>query len=213
MIIQCDFDGTITTNNLSVLIREKFAPSEWRNIESDYVKGRLTVEQSNRVQYTLVRETRETLVEFVIDNFKLRPGFLEFVNNCRDKGIRFAIVSSGLDFYIEAVLGSIGITDLEVHCAGTAFTKDGVIVTYLDAEGHVIDSGFKKKYLAWLMGQGRPVVYLGDGLSDFDAASAADYVFACDHLRRLLSASSVPHYEFSDFSDVWQQISHLENMQ
>ena len=212
MIIQCDFDGTVTTNNLSVLIREKFAPSEWQNIESDYVKGRLTVEQSNRVQYTLVRETRGTLVEFVLENFKLRPGFLDFVNHCRGSGIRIAIVSSGLDFYIEAVLNNIGITDLEVHCARTAFTKSGVIVTYLDVEGNAIDSGFKKKYLTWLMGQGRPVVYLGDGLSDFDAASAADYVFACDQLHRLLSASSVPHHEFSDFRDVWQQIGYLENI-
>jgi len=25
MIIQCDFDGTVTTNNLSLLLRERFA--------------------------------------------------------------------------------------------------------------------------------------------------------------------------------------------
>lgn len=212
MIIQCDFDGTIITNNISVMMRERFAPSQWRGIETDYLEGRLTVEQSNRRQYTLIKETRETLVEFVRENYKLRPGFLKFVSDCRDKGIRFAVVSSGLDFYIETVLDSIGITDMEVHCAGTAFTKDGVIVTYLDPEGNVVDSGFKETYLTWLTGQNRPVVYFGDGLSDLAAASAADYVFACDHLHRMLNANSVKHFEFADFGDVWQQIGHLEDI-
>jgi len=52
MIIQCDFDGTIIENNLSVLIREYFAPEAWRAIETDYLEGRITVEESNRRQFT-----------------------------------------------------------------------------------------------------------------------------------------------------------------
>jgi 2-hydroxy-3-keto-5-methylthiopentenyl-1-phosphate phosphatase len=40
MIIQCDFDGTIIRNNLSVLIREHFAPDAWRAIEADYLEGK-----------------------------------------------------------------------------------------------------------------------------------------------------------------------------
>ena len=210
MIIQCDFDGTITTNNISVIIRERFAPSEWRKMEEDYFNGKFTVEQSNIAQYRLVTETKDTLVEYVMKNFKLRPGFLEFVGYCRANDIRFVVVSSGLDFYIEAVLSSIGITDMEVHCARTSFSEDGIAVTYTDPEGNIMDRDFKKKYLTWLSSQDRPVVYLGDGLSDVGAASAADYVFTCGYLHKLLDDSAVSHYQFTDFGEITQQLGDLK---
>lgn len=210
MIIQCDFDGTITLNNLSVLLRERFASSGWREIESNYIHGRLTVEQSNRQQYPLIKESKRTLQEFVRRNVQVRPGFLQFVGDCRGAGIRFVIVSSGLDFYIEAALSNIGAPNLELHCAQTSFEEDNITVTYLDPKGNSIKEGFKKGYLSWLRSQDKPLIYIGDGLSDFEAASAADYIFAVDELHRLLSASSVPHYTFSNFSDVWRQLWHLE---
>jgi len=206
MIVQCDFDGTITTNNLSVLIRERFGHTGWRKIESDYLRGRLTVEQSNRQQYAPIKESRRTLVEFACQNFELRPGFLPFVEYCRATGIRFTIVSSGLDFYIEAVLGAIGAPAPELHCARTSFDQDGIAVTYLDPEGNTIADGFKNRYLTWLKKQGKPVIYIGDGLSDLDAASAGDLVFAVDPLHRFLDTISVPHYTFSDFNDIRHQI-------
>ena len=65
MIIQCDFDGTIIKNNLSVLLRETFAQGDWQSIESDYLLGQLTVEQSNRLQFTFIKEPKEKLQEFV----------------------------------------------------------------------------------------------------------------------------------------------------
>ncbi len=210
MIIQCDFDGTVTTNNLSVLLRERFASYGWQEIESDYVSGRLTVEQSNRQQYALIKESRKTLTEFVLKNIKVRPGFLQFVDHCLATGIRFTIVSSSPAFFIEAVLSNIGTPDLELHCAQASFRENGIAVNYLDPEGNIIEEGFKKRYLTWLKNQDRPVIYIGDGLSDFDAASAAHYVFALDHLHRLLSANSVSHYIFSDFNDILHEVCHLE---
>ena len=55
MIIQCDFDGTITINNLSVLLRENFASADWQKINNDYLHGSLNVEQSNKLQYRLMK--------------------------------------------------------------------------------------------------------------------------------------------------------------
>jgi len=139
MIIQCDFDGTITRNNLSVLLREKYAHGDWHKIDADYLHGRLTVEQSNKLQFAL---------------------------------------SSGLDFYIETVLAQIGMPDLELHCGQTSFGKDGIAVSYTNPEGSIIDMGFKRKYLSWLKKRGENIIYIGDGLSDLEAAHHADHVFA-----------------------------------
>ncbi len=209
MIIQCDFDGNITRNNLSILLRQNFARGDWQKIDSDYLQGYLTVEQSNKLQYALIKEPKEKLQEFVCQHIEIKPGFLEFVRYCQDTGIPFVIVSSGLDFYIETVLAQIGMRNLELHCGQAFFGKDGMAVSYTDPEGNIINEGFKKKYLAWLKKRDKNISYVGDGLSDLEAARNADHVFATGHLLRLLSTDSVAGSAFSDFYDLLHQIRHL----
>jgi len=206
MIIQCDFDGTITRNNLSVLLREKYAHGDWHKIDADYLHGRLTVEQSNKLQFARIKESKEKLQEFVRQHIEVMPGFSEFVRYCRESAIPFVIVSSGLDFYIETVLAQIGMPDLELHCGQTSFGKDGIAVSYTNPEGSIIDMGFKRKYLSWLKKRGENIIYIGDGLSDLEAAHHADHVFATGHLLRLLRAESVDYSTFSDFYDLLHQV-------
>ncbi len=206
MIIQCDFDGTIISNNLSVLLREKYACGDWRKIDSDYLHGNLTVEQSNKLQFTLIKEPKERLQAFVRQHIELKPGFVEFIRYCQESSIPFAIVSSGLDFYIEPVLAEIGMPDLELHCGRTSFSRDGIGVSYYDPKGNIINHGFKKKYLTWLKKRGENTIYLGDGLSDLEAARQADYVFATGHLLDLLDTHSIEHSAFSDFYDLQRQV-------
>ncbi len=209
MIIQCDFDGTIIRNNLSVLLREKYACGDWQKIDSDYLHGYLTVEQSNKLQFSLIKEPKERLQEFVRRHIELRPGFVDFVSYCRESAIPFVIVSSGLDFYIEPVLLEIGMLDLELHCGQTSFGKNGIDVSYYDPGGNIIDQGFKKKYLTWLKKRGTKTIYLGDGLSDLEAARQADYVFAIGHLLDLLDTQSIACSSFSDFFDLLHRVRSL----
>ena len=206
MIIQCDFDGTIIRNNLSVLLREKYARGDWQRIDSDYLHGRLTVEQSNRLQFAFIKEPEEKLREFVRQHIELRPGFVEFVRYCHQSAIPIVIVSSGLDFYIEPVLVEIGMPDFELHCGRTSFGKDGIIVSYYDPEGNIINKGFKRKHLSSLKKRDNNVVYIGDGLSDLEAACQADHVFATGHLLDLLSSEPVVCSGFSDFHDLLRQV-------
>jgi len=206
MIIQCDFDGTIIKNNLSVLIREEYACGDWQKIDSDYLHGHLTVEQSNKLQFALIKEPKERLQAFVSQHIELRPGFVEFVRYCQKSAIHFAIVSSGLDFYIEPVLAEIGMPDLELHCGQTTFSHDGIDVAYYDPEGNIISEGFKKKYLTWIKERSTNIIYLGDGLSDLEAACQADRVFATGHLLDLLDTHSIERSAFSDFYDLQYQI-------
>ena len=209
MIIQCDFDGTITRNNLSVLLRQNFARGDWEKTEADYLRGYLAVEQSNRLQYSLITESKEKLQEFARQHVEVRPGFVEFAKYCHETGIPLVIVSSGLDFYIETVLIEIGMQNLELHCGQTAFGKDGIVVSYADPEGNIINEGFKKRYLNWLKKRDNDITYIGDGLSDLEAARNADHVFATDHLLRLLNTDSVACSAFSDFCELLYQIRHL----
>jgi len=210
MIIQCDFDGTIARENISILLREEFVTSDWREIEADYLRGKITVEEGNRRQFALLKEPREKLVAFARQHARVRDGFLEFVRYCRSRDIGFVIVSSGLDFYIQAILEEISTPDLELYCAQTTFGEDGINVTYPGPDGKEVKKGFKKQYLDWLKQRDGSIAYIGDGLSDLEPASAADYVFATGSLKKLLGERSISHYSFGNFHDILAQIRRIQ---
>ncbi|MFC2122376.1 MtnX-like HAD-IB family phosphatase [Bacteroidota bacterium] len=211
MIVQCDFDGTISTDNISILLREEFATGDWRQIDSDYMQGKLTVEDSNQRQFAMIKEPRDKLVSFAREKAQVKAGFLEFVDYCRNSGIEFVIVSSGLDFYIEAVLEQIGVPNLELYCARTSFGRDGIDIEYIDLNGNRVEKGFKLQCFNQLKLRGEYVIYLGDGFSDLEAASAADYVFATGSLTALLDKKSVSYHSFTDFHDVLRQMPRLDS--
>ncbi|NOQ17877.1 MAG: HAD-IB family phosphatase, partial [Dehalococcoidales bacterium] len=165
-----------------------------------------TVEQSNKLQFALIKEPEEKLKEFVRQHIELRSGFVEFARYCQENAILFVIVSSGLDFYIEPVLTEIGMPDLELHCGRASFGRNGVDVSYYDPEGNIVSEGFKKKYLTWLRKRGKNIIYIGDGLSDLEAARQADHIFATGHLLDLLSSAPVICNRFSDFYDLLRQV-------
>ncbi len=85
-------------------------------------------------------------------------------------------------------------------------SHDGIDVVYYDPEGNVINQGFKKKYLTSLKKRGKDIIYLGDGLSDLEAARQADYVFATGHLLDLLDTYSIERSAFSDFYDLLYRV-------
>ena len=131
---------------------------------------------------------------------------MEFVKYCEESAIPFVIVSNGLDFYIEPVLQEIGMLGLELHCGRTSFSQDGIGIDYYDPRGNIISEGFKKIYSAWLRKRGKNIIYIGDGLSDLEAAYQADHVFATGNLVKLLGGQSIPCRSFSDFHDLLHQL-------
>ncbi len=210
MIIQCDFDGTIIRNNLSLLVREHFAPDAWRAIETGYLEGRITVEESNKRQFALIKEPKERLQEFVRCHIDIRQDFTEFIADCEAKGNQLVIVSSGLDFYIEVVLSELNMSDIELYCGKSEFNKKGIMVSYADQNGNTIEHSFKISYLNWLKQRGKKIIYIGDGLSDLEAACDADYVFATGHLATLLKEEHVSWSYFNSFIDIRNKLTLLE---
>ena len=200
--VQCDFDDTITIGNVSLMLREAFAPPEWRQLEAKYVAGKFSVEESNRQQFLLIKAGKQELQDFVDRTVVVRRGFQHFVDYCRRIGIEFVIVSSGLDLYIEPVLRKLGLLDLERYSARTRVTEHGVEVDYLDPQGKKIEEGIKTVCQDYLKQRGQPIIYLGDGLSDIKPALSADYVIARGGLEKHFSSSSLPHFTFNDFYDV-----------
>ena len=202
--VQCDFDDTITTGNVSQALREAFASGQWKRLEAQYAVGQFIVEKSNRQQFALVKASKEEIQEYVSRTVVVRPGFSQFVDHCREVGIGFTIVSSGLDLYIEAILCKLGLPGLERYSGRGRVTAHGITVDYIDPWGVDHEEGFKLACLGYLKQRGQPIIYIGDGLFDIAPALEADYVIARDSLERHFDSMSLLHFTFDTFYDVQQ---------
>jgi len=208
-LVQCDFDGTVTEEDISFILLDAFAEGDWRQYIEEYDAGRITVGQFNSQVFGLVRADRQTLLDYVRDRAVVRPGFKEFAEMCHRNGYRLVIVSNGLQFYIEQILGDMGMNDVEVHASQTRFFPGKLRVEYIGPDGSIVDAGFKEVYTDAFLSEGYRVIYIGDGSSDYAPASLCHEVFAARNAGSLLRRCHEGNVEckpFSDFHDIICQI-------
>ncbi|MBI2852580.1 MAG: MtnX-like HAD-IB family phosphatase [Chloroflexi bacterium] len=209
VLVQCDFDGTVTEDDISFMLLDIFASSHWRERLKEYEAGRITVGRFNTEAFSMVKADRASLVKAAIEGVRIRPGFEEFVAYCRQNGFRLVIVSNGLDFYIEEILRNIGADGIEVFAARTTFHPGGLDVSYIGPDGRCLDDNFKGSYVSSFLEEGYRVIYLGNGTSDFPPASRSHHVFATGTLLYRCRQGNMSCTPFNDFTEV---ISTMESL-
>jgi 2-hydroxy-3-keto-5-methylthiopentenyl-1-phosphate phosphatase len=202
MIIQCDFDGTITEDDVSFTLLDTFAQGDWQKLWHQYRENKISVGDFNTKAFAMVKAGREELLEVVRSKVKLRAGLHELVSYCRGRGFRLVIVSNGLDFYITSILNDIGLGDIEAHAAQTRFHPGRLKVQYIGPDGIPLNSDFKVAYTRLFLRQGYQVVYVGNGPSDIFSASLAHYIFAREGLLDCCRERNLPCQPFDDLNDV-----------
>jgi 2-hydroxy-3-keto-5-methylthiopentenyl-1-phosphate phosphatase len=209
MIIQCDFDGTLTVEDMGFYLLDKFAEAEWRKWLEQYRNDQITVGEFNSRAFATVRAAEEEMVTAALEQVKLREGFGELVDYCRDRDFRLAIVSNGLDFYIASILNDAGLGNIEVHAATTRFHPGGLTVQYIGPDGVPLDSDFKAAYTQLFLKEGYQVVYVGNGPSDINPASLSQHIFARDGLLEYCQEKNLPRQPFDNFHDVIKGLESL----
>ena len=212
LVVQCDFDDTVSVGNVSAAIKQEFGPAELVAMEREYHSGLYSVEESNIRQFGLVTASEEHIAEFVVSAVKVRDGFTGFVNYCRREGLKLVIVSSGLDLYIAPTLARLGLSDLEFYSARTRSTGKGIEVTYTDPWGDPITRGFKDAHVRSLKKKGATVIYVGDGYSDFGPAEQADFVIARSQLEAHRRRHLHPFFPFETFNDVERHVEEIRRI-
>ncbi len=208
-LVQCDFDGTITEDDASFYLLDAHAEGDWRSILEQYKEGRITVGEFNTRAFAMIKKDEATLLETLEENVRIRPGFGELLDYCNYRGFRFVIVSNGLQFYIEAVLRSLGIEGIEVRAATNAFHPDGVQVQYIAPDGTLLQDGFKEAYIKQYLSEGYQVIYVGNGTSDSYASRHAHMVFATGELLNYYQKHALSCIPFDDLSDVVTNLASL----
>jgi 2-hydroxy-3-keto-5-methylthiopentenyl-1-phosphate phosphatase len=202
MIIQSDFDGTITEEDVSFVLLDTFAKGDWRQLFQQYRQDKISVGDFNTRAFAMVKAGSEDLLRVVRDNVKLRDGLHNLADYCQERGFRFLIVSNGLDFYIKSILEDVGLGNIEIHAAQTKFNPDGLEVQYIGPDGNRLNRGFKEAYTKLFLKQGYQVICLGNGPSDISPASLAKHVFARDGLLEGCKAKKLNCTPFEDLNDV-----------
>ena len=207
-LVQCDFDGTITEEDVSFLMLDAFADGDWRQLFQEYEEGKISVGHFNTTAFAMVKADRQSLLEIAKDKIKVRPGFHDLVACCRRKGFRFVVVSNGLDFYIEKILSDIGLADIEIYSAKTQFHPEGLKVRYIGPDGIQLDSDFKAAYVNSFLREGYRIIYLGNGVSDLAPAKQCHHIFAIGNLLKHCQQINLGCTPFTDFNEVISVLEH-----
>jgi 2-hydroxy-3-keto-5-methylthiopentenyl-1-phosphate phosphatase len=202
MIIQCDFDGTITEEDVSFMLLDAFAQGDWRKLFQQYRDNKISVGEFNTRAFTMVKAGRKELLEVARSKVKLRAGLHELVAYCRSRGFRLMIVSNGLDFYIKSILKDVGLDNIKVYAAKTRFHHGRLKVQYIAPDGTPLMSDFKEAYIRAFLKQGYQVIYVGNGPSDIAPAVLAHHIFARDGLLEGCREMNLKCTPFDDLNDI-----------
>ena len=202
MIIQCDFDGTITEEDVSFMLLDAFAQGDWRKLFQQYRDNKISVGEFNTRAFAMVKASRKELLEVARSKVKLRAGLHELVAYCQSRGFRLTIVSNGLDFYIKSILKDVGLDNIKVYAAKTRFHRGRLKVQYIAPDGTPLMSDFKEAYIRAFLKQGYRVIYVGNGPSDIAPAALAHHVFARDGLLEGCREMNLKCTPFDDLNDI-----------
>ncbi len=208
-LVQCDFDGTITQQDISFLLLDAFADGDWRQLLAEYREDKISVNHFNTYAFAMLKADKQTLLEFMRGRVAIRPGFHELLAYCQRRGFHFVVVSNGLDFYIDALLGDLGANNIEVFAAETLFTPEGLKVQYVGPDGSKLDRGFKEAYIRLFLGKGYRIVYIGNGASDIPSAKLAHHIFATGELLDYCKETNLHCTPFVDHNDIVRGLQSL----
>ena len=165
----------------------------WEELEATLGRS-MTLNQAIAAEVETITAPLAEVVEWVLTNHRVRPGFAELAARRRP-----TIVSAGFREMIEPVLAREGIGDLPALRQRAGSTTRRVRAVFRD---EIACDVCLQPCKRWTVA-GEPYAYVGDGwLGDGCVALAADRVFARDGLARRLAQEGVPFEPFDDLHDV-----------
>ncbi|MDP6666547.1 MAG: MtnX-like HAD-IB family phosphatase [Dehalococcoidia bacterium] len=212
MAVLIDFDGTITTRDIGDQVVINFAEPGWDAALDRYRAGEMNVRELWSHEIGLLREEREAeAVAQSVDWATIREGFGELVEFCRSREIPVEVASSGMHFYVDAILEVNGFGDLPRARPVVDYDDQGFGV--MTMPGGLRDCGMTamcKCDRVWrLRRRGFRVMFIGDGVSDACVVSQADIVLATGSLREVCESKGIGHSPFETFHEVLEVVKGL----
>ncbi|MFX3624094.1 MAG: 2-hydroxy-3-keto-5-methylthiopentenyl-1-phosphate phosphatase [Ectobacillus sp.] len=210
--IFCDFDGTVTESDNIVAIMKQFGPPEVEAIIHEVLSKKVSIREGVSKMFALLPASlKDEIINFIIDNAKIRPGFAEFLRFVKEQGIEFYIVSGGMDFFIAPLLDDL-VDEHAIYCNATDFSGEYIHVNWIHScDGHCkTDCGLCKPSIIRKLGRKDSLkIAIGDSITDLEAAKLADKVFARDFLLAKCKQLGISCSPFTTFYDIQKEIKQL----
>ncbi len=202
MRVVCDFDGTITRRDSLDYVLSRLAPPAWEAVEAAWLSGDITAAQCMRQQIAMIEASVDRL-DSVLDEVELDPTFAPFVDLCDARRIPLLVVSDGVDYFIRRILGRERLNYLPLVANRLVLDDHGAwSLEQPWSQAPCTAASGVCKCATLSTGPDGPVIYIGDGRSDFCAAGQADLVFAKGALADHCRASGIAFQPFEAFDDV-----------
>ena len=218
--VLCDFDDTTAVENVASLILSRFSDNgRWEELRQAHREKRIGLREYQERAFRAVTATRDDMQAHVKERATLRPHFKDLWSYCRSRSVPIAIVTVGLDFYVDALLEREGLLEIPRYSVETEFTPQGIAYRYphpwesaggSSEEQCRLFGNCKCRALMEHRRRGYAILYVGDGRSDLCPASIADRVFAHGPLAELMDERRMTYSPFRDFRDMLDALRAME---
>ena len=181
-VVFCDFDGSITTQDIFVSVLEKFIPEVAAQKLPAIFRREITLKEG--IHQTLGSITSVQYPEIIdyMASQPICPGFTEFVDFLDYAEVPLVIISGGLTDMVKAVLEKQQLLDRVAKIyAGEVDTRGEFLQVYSTIESK-LEFVAKAKVMAKYSAKEKIVI--GDSVTDINISLAADLVFARDWQSR-----------------------------
>lgn len=203
MHVFCDFDGTISIEDATDYVLNRFAEPEWITIEEEWKRGRIGSAECMRRQVALIHATQPELNK-ALDGIEIDPGFSAFNDFCWRRGIPLTVISDGVDYFIERILARYQLEHLPVIANKLAInginghTKYSLTSPYSNAACASASGVCKCRAVQ----SPDTRIYIGDGRSDFCVSDKPDVIFAKGRLAEYCADQGIDFIPYRQFSDI-----------
>jgi 2,3-diketo-5-methylthio-1-phosphopentane phosphatase len=199
----CDFDGTISVEDTTDTLLERFGKHGWEALESDWRAGVIGSRECMAGQVALLDMSRAELDAHLAER-QIDAGFAQFVKAAHAQNLHIEILSDGLDYAIRSILARneldwLPVTANRLEAVGEREWRLG-----FPNASPTCQAGSGTCKCARALHSPNPrkrSLMIGDGASDFCVAGAVDFVFAKGKLIEHCRKNNIPHAPIDGFAD------------
>jgi 2-hydroxy-3-keto-5-methylthiopentenyl-1-phosphate phosphatase len=219
--IFCDFDGTVTLNDVWMAIGNYFIRDKktWQRVITDFESQLIGARECLLKELSLIENFNTAKFNEIIDSQQIDDTFKPFLEFCKGEFIPVVILSDGMDYYIERIFKRCGIgvefysnhCEIETHPALRApLQARGLTLTFPYSDSECGKCGCcKRNFILNMTADDEVSVLIGDGYSDVCPVKYADFVFAKKSLASYCWKNNITYFDFKTFGDVQKKLERL----
>lgn len=198
-----DFDGTLTDKDFYLLIMDDYLGDKGKELYDAWKRKEYKDIDFLGLIFKSINRNEDEIMEDIL-RIPFDKYAADFIQNVKDAGGDFVILSAGTSYYIHRVLQAKGICDVTVYSnegyyneKGIHLKKDSSSPYYSEMYGidkALVVSDLKEKY--------EKLYYAGDSAPDVKAAMLSNVAFAKGRLQAMLHSEGHPFIPIKSFKDI-----------